>query len=220
MKLQAINLRNNGLSCREISKALAVPLSTIKRWVKNIKLSSSQKAEMMKRRQNGASKGAMTRRQLAKKRQQKYVEQGRIDAAKKDWQHVAGCMLWWCEGTKSQWQISLANCDPSLLQFFVKFLKQYYDVLNADFSIAVQYHANKLDQGVEKDIELYWVKTLDLTGCKVNRFTIKPVKSSKTKHKYGVCTVRVYKTSVVRRIKASIEAYVADFLFSIPALVS
>lgn len=202
-KNEAISLRKNGLSVREISNRICVSKSSVSVWVRNIVLTKEQ-IEKLK-------PGGKNVHFFMGKRK-KYQDQGREKAKEKDIEHAIGCMLYWGEGTKARNTLSFTNSDINVHKTFVGFLRKYFNVNNGEIGIHVNCY---LDHGVSiNEIYNYWIDSLDLNGCKYYKATIRdPSKSSfhsgrkKSKLKYGVMKLSVGNTKIIQQIYGSIQEY-------------
>lgn len=75
--------------------------------------------------------------------------------------HMAGCMLYWAEGSKDRYQLHFANSDAGMVRFsFWQFLRQALDVTPAEVTLRLNvYTTNGLSL---RAIEDYWLDLLDL----------------------------------------------------------
>lgn len=124
--------------------------------------------------------------------------------------HAAGCMLYWAEGDKARNQARLSNADPDLLRFFVAFLRRYFDVQEDNIRVTCHLFADHLEK--QREIERFWVETLDLTErslCKsfVNVYSAASKKKRVNMLPYGTCRVSVSRTSVLQSIYGAIQEY-------------
>ncbi|MBC7810648.1 MAG: hypothetical protein H7175_05845 [Burkholderiales bacterium] len=138
-----------------------------------------------------------------------YQEDGRTKARENDPLHVAGCMLYWGEGSKQKNHLELANSDADMLTFFLKFLQLSLLVPKNEIVVRVNCYDNN---GLSVDeIENYWLGVLDLpreclAKTLVNR---QPISSQQRGRKllYGMCHIRVYSSRLVQHIYGAIQEY-------------
>ena len=94
--------RDEGLSLNEIAARLQVSKSSVSLWVRDIVLTEPQIARLTA--QNPLYNGQMRSSQLSRMRSRAvragYQEAGRQRARQADSLHMAGCMLYWAEGSK------------------------------------------------------------------------------------------------------------------------
>ena len=124
---------------------------------------------------------------------------------------MAGCMLYWAEGAKDRNQVKLANSDPDLLRFFVRFLERCFGLAADDLVARVNCYTTP-ERSLE-EVEKYWSETLEIPRSAFIKATVnhRPTSSSgkKTgKLPYGVCTVGVRRSTwLVQHIFGAIQEY-------------
>ncbi|MBI5670462.1 MAG: hypothetical protein HZC41_20920 [Chloroflexi bacterium] len=208
---EARRLRREGLAINDICRRIHVAKSSVSVWVRDIELTPEQKAALEKQhyayraQTNGGHTNATKFRTL----REQYQQEGRQKAREKDPLHVAGCMLYWGEGRKHKNHLVLTNSDPTLLKFFVDFLKNTLQVQEKEITLHINCYLNN-EQKVE-EIEQYWVNALQLPQSCL-RHTIAnalPASSQQRGRKlvYGVCQVRVDNTRLVQHIFGAIQEY-------------
>jgi transposase-like protein len=208
---QAIRLRSEqGKSVREIAAELGVARSSASRWVRHIALSPTQLEALRARNPiyNGQRKGARANAERALARRRAYQANGRTRAARSDPGYVAGCMLYWAEGSKSRNSVVFTNSDPAMVRFFVDFLRRYFALPPTAFRVACNLYADHSQRVVE--IENYWLTRLDLPRASLRKSTVNTYsRSSQLKRRnllpYGTCRVVVHRTEVVQAIFGSIQ---------------
>jgi len=210
-KAKAREFRKEGKSIREITRLLNVAKSSVSVWVRDIKLTKEQELNLIERNNgnSGPYIGSSANKEKNLEIRKKYQEEGKIEARKKEWLFVAGCMLYWGEGSKRRNTVGLANSDPYLLKLFLKFLYNYFDVKKEEISVFLQYHVD--DGQTNEYYENFWLKELNLTKenlCKSNidhRPRTSVHKGKGRKCLYGCCTVFVYRTDIVQKIYGGIQ---------------
>ena len=137
LREQAINLRiKENLSYTQIRKRLGVPKSTLSYWLRGFPLSEERILEL--RRQGWKKAEAKIERFCAAMRKKKELKEReifnkykkRFDKLSKDTFFVAGLMLYLGEGDKKNYnRISLANTDPEIIKFFIKWMVDFFDII-------------------------------------------------------------------------------------------
>lgn len=208
---QARELRKQGWSLLEIANKLHVAKSSVSNWVRNIKLTPKQKKRLDDKRIKFAAQGGKRgNRKVARKHReirQSYQQKG-YEEADYSWLHVAGCMLYWAEGTKGKNAISFSNSDKDMHLFFLRFLREYYNI--KDNQIRVHCNTAKHANKSVEEIEEFWMKVLGLSRECFVKTTIAERGIKKIKHKdgyYGVCRISVNNTELVQKIYGSIKKY-------------
>ena len=105
----------------------------------------------------------------------------------------------------------LANSDVALLRLFKRFLAESLGVDLARFTVRLNVY---LDNGRElEDIENYWLRALNLQrdslrGHQINHFPTSTSGKKKDCLPYGVCTLRVTRsTRLLHHIYGAIQEY-------------
>jgi hypothetical protein len=140
-----------------------------------------------------------------------FQEEGREAARRQDPLHLAGCMLYWAEGSKSRNCATLCNSDVRMLQFFRRFLVEAMAAHPQEIVISINVY---LGNGLElEEIEAYWLEALDLSpSCTrkhmVNHFPTSSSGKKTNRLPYGVCRLTVHDTRLVQHIFGAIQEYV------------
>lgn len=203
--------QENGLSVKEIAKHLNVSKSSVSLWVREIQLTDTQLAALDYRHHNHANQrnGSHAVAEKYRELRRKYQEEGRTKARERDPLHIAGCMLYWGEGSKTKNGLELANSDPDLMQFYVKFLRESLLIPSAELCIRIYCYTNN---GLSvKEIEDYWLTTLRLPEmCLKKTITNLRPRSSEQRGrilKYGVCRV-VHRVHSLHHVLGAIQEYI------------
>ncbi len=73
--------------------------------------------------------------------------------------HMAGCMLYWAEGSRDRNQIRFTNSDPEMVRFFVTFLRRYFILRDEDIRVTCNLFPDHVER--QREIEQFW---LDVVG--------------------------------------------------------
>jgi hypothetical protein len=203
--------RNEGMSLREIAQVLSVSVSSVSRWTADITLSTGFIEALRQRNPsiNGRLNG--TRERSAARRVARFAEQerGRELARNPTRLHLAGCMLYWCEGSKDRNTVKLTNSDPDLLALFVQFLRECYAVSPERIALSVNCHLNNGLQLAE--IEQWWLERLALPSMSLRKATVNCAsRASRWRRNvlvYGTARVTVNSTAIVQSIYGAIQHY-------------
>jgi transcriptional regulator with XRE-family HTH domain len=202
--------RDEGLSVKVIARRLGVSQSSVSRWVRDVALTEEQRAILVAHAYNGGKKGRSITSALLREARVLAQEDGRHLARQADPLHVAGCMLYWAEGSKNRNQVHFSNSDPEMARFFVSFLRKYFNVRDEDIRVTCNLFADHLAR--QREIERFWLETLGLPEsslCKsvLNVYSKYSKKKRTNKLPYGTCRVTVSRTRVVQSIFGSIQEY-------------
>jgi transposase-like protein len=206
----ARKLRREGAAINEIARRLGVSKSSVSIWVRDIGLTREQMRVLLERnpaynRQlSGWTKLAARRRD----ERRAWQEEGRRIARLRDPSFVAGCMLYWAEGSKGRNQLQFTNSDPVMARFFVEFLETHFDLAKTDIKITCNLFADHLAK--QRGIEQHWLEVLGLPRESLRKSVVN-VYSKHSQRKragnlpYGTCRVVVSKTSVTQTIYGAIQ---------------
>lgn len=128
-KIQAIELRKEGLSYTEIKKAIPVSKSTLSDWLKDIELTDSQEGRLNKL-QAAAYIGAKKIQAKSNAHHCQIREDAKKEAASliNNPLFVAGLMLYWAEGDKRSERIQFSNSDPEMVKLMMKWFREFCKV--------------------------------------------------------------------------------------------
>jgi hypothetical protein len=200
-----------GRSVREIAALLGVSVASASRWTADITLSPGFIEAL--RQRNPAVNGCLegTRAQSAAKRAVRLEAQasGRDLARRPTRLHLAGCMLYWAEGSKDRNTVRLTNSDPDLIALFVRFLRECYAVSPKRIALSVNCHLNN---GLElAEIEAWWLERLGLPVTALRKSSVnRPSSASRWRRNilvYGTVSVSVHSTAIVQSIYGAIQQY-------------
>ncbi len=156
-KQEARRLRQEeGLSLTKISDILNVSKSSVSLWVRDIQLTDRQRSILLESNPvyNNEYRGANNLHEKHKNIRLGYQKKGREKIKEQDPEYIAGCMLYWAEGTKSKNSLKFTNSDIGMMRVFINFIKNQFDLENKDISLRI--HCFTDVQTVE-EIESYWL---------------------------------------------------------------
>jgi len=208
---QARELRRAGHSVKEICRELGVAKSSVSVWVRDIPLTDEQILALKRRNPiyHGQHKGSEAVARKHRALRQQYQEEGRQKAREMDPLHLAGCMLYWGEGSKGRNSLKFSNSDSGMLKYYMNFLRQSLNVENEQIVIRIVCY---LGNGLEKeDIISYWLDILELPETCVAQIVanVQPVSSQQKGRKllYGTCEVAVHLTQIIQHVLGAIQEY-------------
>lgn len=212
---EARQLRRSGMPFKRIAARIGVSVATAHAWTRDIELTPEQIAHNLTgptgpQSPEHIAKRVEAWRQKNRERRLEAQREGRLQARRGDLLHMAGCMLYWAEGSKSRNDVKFANSDPDMIRFFSRFLKESLGVSARDFRIRLNVYTNNGLALVE--IEDHWLDVIGaprstLRGHTLNHY---PTSSSGQKRRrlpYGVCTLKVGSTQLVQHIFGAIQEY-------------
>ena len=193
-KQEAINLRRNGKSYKEIHDTLGIPKSTLSDW-----FSTKDWSREIARKLNKESSLESLKRLIFLNTQRKshldnlYV-QAREEAKEEfhflrnDPLFISGMMIYWGEGDKrTSGQVRVSNSDPEMIKIFLSFLNKMCGTSSSRiwFNLLV-YPDNDI-----KKVEAFWQSFL---GAEKESFqkSVRLKGKEKTKRlEYGICNVGI-----------------------------
>jgi hypothetical protein len=154
--------RDEGAPINEIARRVGVAKSSVSCWVRDIELTPAQREALLQRNPAfNRQLSGWTKMAALRRAEEAYQEDGRQRARRKEPGFIAGCMLYWAEGSKKRNQLQFSNSDPAMARFFVDFLKQHFELATDDICITCHLYADHLEKQTE--IERYWIEALGLT---------------------------------------------------------
>lgn len=211
-KLEAIALRKEGLSYKEINQEIHVSRSTLSHWLKDIPLSIKQKKRLYDRKLLGAYRGA-------KNRQLRRIKTTKItfDKAKKEFLRLyknplflAGLLLYWAEGDKHKGEmVKFTNSDSSMIALMMKWFREICRVSEDKFRIGLHMH----NLYIKSDLKTFWSA---VTGVPTTQFHKIYIKKTSLRFRRnilynGTCSIRIYDVSLFRKIIGWKEALLKYF---------
>lgn len=216
-KLEAQQLRRQGLSYKEILTQVEVSKDTISRWCRDIVLTDNQKERLLKKKIYGQKKGSIiaaeNKRRARLERTRTIFERAMKDLGrlgKRD-RFMVGIALYAGEGDKGDGRGGFANSDPKLIKFMMNWFLEFCNLPLSKLRGAIWLHEG-LDENKAKN---YWSV---LTGIPANQFhktyiAINKKDSRKIRkniHEFGVFAIRFSDREKHRRIMGWISALFDD----------
>ena len=204
-KDQAVLLRKEGSSIRDIENLTGVPRSTLSGWFKDIKLTKKQQLTLNKEWIKGLKKARVKavkwhndekekRKILAENQATKVLE--KIDHSNKHILELALSMLYLGDGAKTQ-PASLANSNPLIVDFYIRSLEVLYNISRKELKFELHLRS---DQEINEKIK-YWSQHINAPIKNFSTTKDKRVEKSKSYPSYnGVCVIRGGGTHLRRRL--------------------
>ena len=203
-KQLAIKLRKRGKSYNEILKKVRVSKGTLSLWLRGIKLTKKQEKELYVTRRQKNARLLADMKQEKKKRQIENINKAakkQIFNLIKDRLFLAGLMLYWAEGDKSEQAelVKFSNSDPKMIEFMMKWFRKICKVEEQRFRIALHIHELHNEIYLKK----YWSH---LTNIPIKQFHKTQIKSTSIGHRKkmlynGTCSIRISDKNLFRKIK-------------------
>ena len=216
-RIKARKLRKQGKSIKEIAKLLGVSQGSASIWCRDISLSSEQVARLQLRI---ASKGSYEARlRGARVQHERRLEQ--VEVLRKEGSQLIGLFskrdmlligasLYWGEGMKKQGRARIANSDPAIIKFMVRWFREIWGIPKSRLTFQVlinEIHTKRLGE-----VERYWSNVLGVSQSQFTKTTLIKAKNKKiyenfSKH-YGTIIASVRRGGDLRhKINGIIDAF-------------
>lgn len=203
LRLKALELRKQGQSIKEIAQNLQVAKSSVSVWVRDILLDQSHLLALQTRIVEGRKLSRLINSLNWQKRRVELAKQHKDEGSKilGTLNHkellVAGLTLYWGEGSKTKKEVKMCNSDPSLINFFICWLKECFNAELKDLSCYVA--INHIHRERESLVKQYWSKTTGITLSQFTKTSFKLVKNEKVyenqNNHFGTLEVRLRKST-------------------------
>jgi hypothetical protein len=200
------------MSIREIALALGVSKNSVSRWVRDVELSYAQRARLAARNPalNPEFNGSKVRARSALESRLRQQEVGRALARRGEPLFVAGCMLYWGEGTKSRNQVMFTNSDPDMAALFLRFLRTYFDVADDIVRVSCYLFADHAER--QREIERFWLEALGLPDDRlgksvVNAYSKRSKRLRRNVLPHGTCRIVVSRQAIVQAIYGALQEF-------------
>jgi len=204
---KALILRKQGMSYSQIKAIINVAKSTLSLWLRDYPLPKKRIRELRDRNEQRIEKYRETMRKKKEERlKQFYNEQKKlILPLSKSESFIAGLFLYWGEGTKNKYSISISNSDPSVINFFIYWLTKIMLIPKEKIKIYLQLYN---DMDIRKEID-FWSKTLIIPINQFSKPYIKKTSSDRINHKggfgHGTCNATVGNARLSEKVLMSIK---------------
>lgn len=206
-KSEAIRMRKEGASYSQIKEKLKVSKSSLSLWLHDMPLPEKRLREL---RDNNAIRIERFSNTMRRKREDRWAEVRKraakdIGILSKREILIAGLFLYWGEGGKTMLTCtSLSNTDPTMLRFFIYWLKAL-GVSKDRLRVHIHLYA---DMDIRKELQ-YWSEALDLP---LTSFTKPYIKSSnriglsyKQKFTHGTCNVLYHNRDISEYVLMALD---------------
>ena len=172
---QALAMRADGRSYREIREVLGVSKSTLSLWLRDVPLTEEQERALALRSPEGASKRAQAIRASAAQRRARIQSEARaqVGSLSESELFVAGVAIYWAEGAKNKpWRtgarVSFLNSDPAMIRLFLCWLRLLgVERDRLQFRVCIHESAD-IDTA-----EAFWAEVIGVPRASFDRTTLK-----------------------------------------------
>lgn len=203
LKLQARELRMQGVSVVEISKNLRISKSTASHWVRDITLTVDQLEKLRQSSLEGAARGRVVGSLKQKFKRLKLIEEYNrlgiktIDKLDRRDLLLVGLALYWAEGGKKNRRFEFCNSDPKMIRFLTLWLTKCLGVKREDFRCTVGINQKHMSR--EQEVKEFWSGIVCVPLSQFRRTSFKKVKNKKIyenfNEHYGTLSLMVAKSA-------------------------
>lgn len=204
---EAIKLRLEGKSYGDIKSILGVSKSSLSVWLREYPLSAKRIRELRdfnKIRIERYIETCRTRRELILSSIYE-KEKNKIFPLSDRELFLAGLFLYWGEGGKTQIHaLAASNNDPSIIKFFLKWLKAL-DVPKEKITIRLHLYN---DMDIQEEVN-FWSKILEIPPFQFKRPYIKQSRRQSLSYKgfgHGTCNLIVNNTQLSKRVLMGLKS--------------
>ena len=199
LKKEAIKLRRQGFSLREISIKLGISKSTASVWLNTTQISIKGKKRLdglvIEGRRKALLKNNFNKEQVLKKINLKNKKTLKSVNFNKEFYKFSCAMLYWCEGGKTDNSLIFYNSDPEMIKTYLYFLRKGFKIDESKFRVCLHLHSYHN----EKKQKIFWS---NITNIPQNKF-IKTYKKENTgkrkKEGYPGCASIRYHDSLIKK---------------------
>lgn len=207
-KNNAIALRRKGYSLKEIATTLHIPKTTLWGWLQSISLDRDAQTRLHERIVAGRATATKHKRLKVEEKTMamfikvhKELHRFRPDPVTLK---AICALIYWCEGVKDRHSgVRFMNSDPRLVEFFLKLLRDSFELDEMKFRVCVHLHQYHDVKGQLK----FWSK---VTGIPISRFTkpyIKRNTGKRVRVGYNGCaSVRYHDVEIARQLLVMAES--------------
>ncbi len=208
-KLQAIELRKQGYSIKEMAKLIPVSKSTLSLWVRAVELSSMARERLDNRYTFGQQNSQETLRKRRIARELTATTEASAYLSKLGSTAKLSLLLcsliYWCEGNKTG-GVKFTNSDPQLIASFLALLRKSFPLDEKRLQVCVHLHDyhNK-----EKQLR-FWSNITNIPLSQFMRPYLKPSNHKYAREGYHGCACVSYGSNAISRVLRSVaEQYLA-----------
>lgn len=207
LKEQAISLRLQGQSYRQISSELNVARSTLNGWLKDIAITKLQKDKLLKQWKEGLRKARLRSSEIKKEKKIENIHQSESSAKEflkcipltNEILEIFLSGLYLGDGFKVNGRFGLGNSNPQIVKLFLTLIRQLYPINESKLGVQIFARA---DQNADALID-YWSNLLNIPKSQFQKTQHDKRTKNPTRPNYhGVCAVNYSDVDLQRRILA------------------
>jgi hypothetical protein len=183
LRLKARELRERGVSVKQIAQELNIAKSTASLWVRDIILSIEQLEALRNSSLQGAERGRLKSALIQKEKWNTGLDNYRKLGIEKIGHLndrellIAGLALYWAEGSKKERAIQFCNSDPKMVQFLLLWLRRCFAI--KDQEIYCRVGINEIHEERDDIVKAYWAKVTCIPLEQFRKTSLKKVTNKK-----------------------------------------
>lgn len=203
LRQEARELRETGMSQKEIAQVLGISRNSASRWVKDIDLTEEQIKKLLLSELQGKALGRIKTAAIKKQKREDMLEEvGRVSKEKigvisnRDL-FIAGLCLYWAEGGKKNRRIEFCNSDPRMIKFIIRWLETCFGVNTKELTCVVG--INIIHEYREQAVKDYWSSITGISQDQFRKTSFKRVSNKKVydnlEEHFGTLSIVVAKST-------------------------
>ncbi|MCX6713477.1 MAG: hypothetical protein NTY66_04720 [Candidatus Vogelbacteria bacterium] len=162
LKHEAIELRKQGFSYKEILAKVPVAKGTLSAWLGKLSLTDAQfenLKEQLKAKQNAGRLRTIStnrRRRLEREEIIQHIGQEEFDENMRDPFFLVGIALYWAEGGKRSNCFQFVNSDPVMVRVMITWVEKYLKISRQNLRFSVAIHEPYKHENCEE----YWANQI------------------------------------------------------------
>jgi len=208
-KYEAIELRKDGCSIRDIAKHIDVSKGTVSLWCRDIVLTPKQIIKLEAKRKEAGLRGSLRAMEIKRRvrmeeekllRDKGIKEIGKIN--RRDL-FIAGVAIYWSEGYNylGDDQVGFTNTNPKMILLMLQWFREICNLSDDRFRFAIRInsrHKNRI-----KESEKYWSELMNMPLSQFSKTILIKSKSKKiypkSKPYYGTLRITISRGTKLRR---------------------
>lgn len=207
LKPEALALRKNGFSIRDIESRLGISRSTLSGWFKDVILTKEQNRVLQENHS-----GALVQARKAAAQWHNQEKQKRLNFAEKEAKstlnkigffsdeilELALSLLYLGEGSKKNCNTGMGNSDPLILKFFISVLKKVYKIQTKQIKASLHLRSDQDEHALKE----YWSEELSIPieNFGKSSFDKRTINSKIYQHYKGVCMLTCGSVAIQRKL--------------------
>ena len=210
LKIEAREMRGNGMTSDEIAKTLFISKSTASLWIRDVTLSDEGISKLLHKKKTARANISADRKSQTS-RLLKEMHAGAVtlisDLSNPLRTEMLICaMIYWCEGSKSKndSEFTFTNSDPGLVATFLSLFRKCFKVDESRLRVLMQLHEYHNEV---KQLQ-FWSETTRIPKQQFLKTYSKPHTGKNKREGYEGCIhIKYYDVNIARQIHAVARAF-------------